>query len=93
MTNQSDYMSGKARIIEILKKWRLEYFDKPHALSWKFFQRPLENFSWTFWTCTKYLQDLPHIADYVGKKLSKMVVGKYILLKKIFDAFEQENIS
>ena len=47
---------------------RLEYSDKPHVTSRKFFQGPLENFLWTFRTCSGYLEGPSNIADYDGKK-------------------------
>ena len=62
MTHQSDYMSRKAKKVEIKKneaEMRLEYSDKTSLLSRNFFQRFLENSLWALQTCSRYLKGAP----------------------------------
>ena len=48
-THQSDYMSGKVKKVEILKKWSSKWgwniLTKPHFLIWNFFSKVSRKFS------------------------------------------------
>ena len=48
-------------------KMRLEYSDKSSFLSSNFFQRSLQTFLWTLWTCSEYLKGPPNLDLYISK--------------------------
>ena len=72
-TDQWDHIAGKAKIIEIFKKWRSKWdWNILTNLMFRvenFFQGPLKNFLGTFRTCSGYLEGPSNIAQYDRKKI------------------------
>ena len=59
----------KGRFWEWSSKWVWNILTKPHFLSWRFFQRPLQIFLRTSRTCSIYLGDPSNLDLCVNKKL------------------------
>ena len=78
-THHSDYMTGKVEKLRFWKKWTSKcgwnnYSDKSLWFRAEtFFQRSLESFLWTLWTCSRYLKG--HVLDLCVSK--KIVIARH----------------